>query len=399
MNKWIQGGYCALFALLPWSLECSLGSWRINLPSEPLIGLLGLGLGWVVLTNPERLRQAFSGNRFLLASAAWIGWMAVCATCSSMPLVSWKYWVVETGHWWVFAAGVALFPAVWQKAFPFFAVSTAGVVVYSLAHHAMYHFRADQAILAPMPFFPEHTMYGAVIAMVIFKPGRLFKPYRPWLLFDLLLLSGLFFSFSRGAWGSVIVAVAVGLFLHFREKRRLILAFGLLFCLTAVFFRAAIADFASKDVSLQERGNRYSCAFRMAQDRPWLGFGPGTYQFQYLPYQQPEEMTRISVTGAMTTRIPGRGGGAHSEYLQALSETGLPGLLLFLIMVATAFRGVASRYARSNSPEDQIIMLLLILALLAYFLHGLINNLLHDGRVAALVWGMMAVGSSGGSKQ
>ena len=402
MNKWIHKGYYALFALLPWSLECTFGSWKMHLPSEPLIALLGLGLVWTVLKEPERLRSALAGNQFLWASAAWIVWMAVCAGCSSMPVVSWKYWIVETGHWWVFAVGLSLFPAFWQRAFLLFVVSMAGVVVYTLVHHSLYHFRPDQSMLAPMPFFPDHTMYGAMIAMVIFKPAKLFRQYRCSPAFDLLLLTGLLFSFSEGAWGSLIGAGVVGLLFYFRKKWRLFLWVVLLFCLTAIFFRTTIiektTDIVSENVSLRERLNRYACAFRMAHDRPWTGFGPVTYQYQYLPYQRPEEMTRISVKEPVRERSPhtyGRGGGAHSEYMQALSEAGWPGLILFVVMAAAAFRGGTGQYFRSKNREYQIMVLLLMLALLTFFLHGLLNNLLHDGRIAALVWGMMAVGGRG----
>ena len=33
-----------------------------------------------------------------------------------------------------------------------------------------------------------------------------------------------------------------------------------------------------------------------------------------------------------------------------------------------------------------------MLSLLTFYTHGLLNNILHDGRVAALVWGMAAAG-------
>ena len=56
------------------------------------------------------------------------------------------------------------------------------------------------------------------------------------------------------------------------------------------------------DVSNLERLNRYSCAWRMFQDRPITGFGAGTFPIAFLPYQRQEEMTRISVTTFGTQR-------------------------------------------------------------------------------------------------
>lgn len=413
---WISRCYLALFALLPWSLEYSFGSWKINLLSEPLIAVTGILSGWHVLKNPAALRNAVFGNMVLLPGALWVGWLGISACFSSMPVVSWKYWIVEAGHWWVFAAGLTLFPALWRPAFRLFALSMAGVVAYTLIHHSFYHFRSDQALLAPMPFFPENTLYAAVVAMVLtgihsdpaltfsLKPAaaRFWgdKRYAGKILLHALLVTGFFFAFCRGAWLSVLIAGAMGLALVFDKKK----AFFVLAGLTLVFAGLYIFDPTytgiTKDVSMLERFNRHACAARMVTDRPLTGFGPGTFQFQYVPYQHPEEMTRISVKVPVAERSPetyGRGGGAHSEYYQALAETGWPGFLLWsgltLFVLWTGFR----KYFLEKTKENQWFALALTLSLLTFFLHGLFNNLLHDGRMAALVWGMVCSGGDGSS--
>ncbi len=122
---------------------------------------------------------------------------------------------------------------------------------------------------------------------------------------------------------------------------------------------------------------------------PLAGFGPGVFQFKFFAYQRPEEMTRISRTAPIEKRGPdnyGRGGGAHSEYLQALAELGWPGLAIWLLLAGGSAAAAAGRYRRTGSPE----YLLLAMALLSFFLHGLVNNFLHDARIAALMWGGMA---------
>ena len=388
----MRWGYLALFALLPWSVECSFGAWKMNVPSEPLIAALGIGLGWFVLKNPDAIRTVFSNNFLLKISASWVGWLAVSACFSTMPLVSWKYWSVEAGHWWVFAVGVAMFPEIWRRAFRLFAFSMAGVVIYTLVHHSFYHFRADQALLAPMPFFPENTLYAATVGMVVLGLNK----ERAWLM--LFFLIGLFCSFCRAAWLSVAMTGIVGLLLVFREKWRLFAFVGMAFFTATFLFKGQIFDGMAKDVSMLERLNRYACALRMAHDRPWTGFGPGTFQFQYIPYQRPEEMTRISATEPVLERSPatyGRGGGAHSEYLQALAEAGWPGLLLWLALTAAVLWAGFNSFFREKTKERQWFALALTLSLLTLFLHGLVNNMLHDGRVAALVWGQVGLLASG----
>ncbi len=416
MSKWMEWGYLALFALLPWSPECSFGTWKMDLPSEPLIAVLGIGLGCHVLKKPSAIWAVFSNHFLMKISAAWVGWLAISACFSTMPLVSWKYWAVEAGHWWVFCVGLALFPNLWLPAFRLFAVSMAALVVYTLVHHSFYDFRADQALLAPMPFFPESTLYAAVLGMMVFLiPLRSPPPplkgrgdvehtatMSPGVELNGgvlgLFLTGLFFSFCRAAWISTVLAGSIFLLFKYREKWRLFAFTGLVLLAGSLLFGEQILDRMTKeigkDVSTLERLNRFSCALRMAHEKPWTGFGPGTFQFQYIPFQKPEEMTRISARAPVLKCNPdtyGRGGGTHSEYFQALAEDGWPGLVLWLTLtVAVLWTGFNS-FFRARTTDYQWFVLALMLSLLTFFLHGLANNMLHDGRVAALVWGQIAV--------
>src|SRR5262249_38719746 len=114
----------------------------------------------------------------------------------------------------------------------------------------------------------------------------------------------------------------------------------------------------TSDLSNAERVNRWKCAVRMFFDKPWLGFGPGTYQFQYFQYQKKEDMTPVSILepikpGATTyswspnngitlegtaPAYQGNGGTAHSEYFLALSETGIFSLIIFVGLLLLSLR-------------------------------------------------------------
>jgi len=394
---WLARTYVFLFALLPWSVEISFGSWRLTVPAEPLAALAGVGLFAHLLRQKRWPLTGIAG-----LATAWVGWQAVAAAGSSMPVVSGKYWVVEAGQWWVFFGGLWLWPALWPRLIRVFTWSMAGVVLYTLAHHGIYHFRADQSLLAPMPFFDDHNIYGAVLAMLVWmaavlpatRPPAGEGPYRVVLrnpaLSTLLFLVAIVLSTSRATGLSLFVTGMTGVALKYPRNRYWL---GLAFFLAVgagYGFREAIAARLAADVSVQERLNRYSCALRMAADRPWMGFGPGTFPFQYLPYQRTGETTRISIYAPLTHRGPdnyGRGGGAHSEYLQALAELGWPGFLLFLTLALGSTGIGIARYRQTG----RVAWLLLALGLATFFLHGLANNFLHDARVAALVWGGIAM--------
>lgn len=396
---WLEKGYAALLALLPWSVDVDFGAWNLTAPSEPLVAVVGLALVWVALRQPARLWQLFSTGIVLPLSLLWIVWMAVAAGFSTMLPVSLKYWLVEAGQWWVFAVGMALWPGMWLRVLPFFLWSMLGVGVYTVVHHAMFHFRADQALLAPMPFFPDHTLYAAVLAMLVF-----YVPMTPkeglgnsagirvqWAM-ALVFTLALVISTCRAAVISLGVAGAVYAAWYWRKRPVMTLFGGLLLLFMGYAYLSHKAQ-GTADVSYRERLNRWDCAASMLQARPWTGFGPGTFPFQYLPFQRSEKMTRISVQQVLTERGPhtyGRGGGAHSEYWQAAAELGWPGAVLWVGLVFGSLWAGGRQALRSSTPGARRLALFATLGLVTFFVHVLANNFLHDGRIAALVWGGMA---------
>ena len=400
LPDWLARIYALLFALLPWSVDVSFGAWNLRVPAEPLIAVAGIGL---LITCVRQRIWPVKGLAWL--PVLWVAWAAVAAACSTMPLVSWKYWLVDTGQCWVFFAGLLLWPELWLRLARLFAYSLAGVALYTMIHHGLFHFRPDQAMLAPIPFFADHTVYSAVLALALLGFNTRSWAGRPvndtWALgipgwIPGVFALGLFLSFSRAAWLSLLLAGFAGSLIVYRKRWSWLAFAALLLLVAGFFFRDKISARLAADVSSMERLNRYSCAVRMAEDRPWTGFGPGTFMFQFLPYQRPAEMTRISITTPIARRGPenfGRGGGAHSEYLRALAELGWPGLILWLLVVGCSLLAGTVRYIQTG----QFIYLALTLGLLSFFAHGLVNDFLHDARVAALVWGAVGEIFSGSS--
>lgn len=391
--KWLVYGYIVLFACLPWSIDLDLGGWNMMLPSEPLLGALSVGLAVSFWIHRGAFYQTFSQSTFLIIGACYLFWVAITAAFSSMPLVSWKNGLVETTHAWVFALGIFMWPDLWRKAIPWFIGSMTVVAIYTMIHHAGYHFRADQAILAPMPFFPDHTMWAAALVILL---GILLSE-NPWtqaqkIAFGVLSLA-LVLSTCRAAWVTVLLVGAVWGLVSLDKTRRALLLLVLL--IGGLWGANRMLPSLAQDVSALERINRWHCAWRMVAEKPLFGFGPGTFRFQYLPFQKPEEMTRISLREPIARRGPdnyGRGGGAHSEYLRVLAESGWPGLLLWLVLLGVVLWPAVRRLLyQSSTPKPRLQDWALLLALLSFLFHAWVNEFLHDGRIAALVWGGMAM--------
>jgi putative inorganic carbon (HCO3(-)) transporter len=139
----------------------------------------------------------------------------------------------------------------------------------------------------------------------------------------------------------------------------------------------------STDASNLERLNRWSCALQMFEEKPVVGFGPGTYQFLYAPFQKSSQKTIISTNF-------GDKGNAHSEYLGPLSEQGLIGAL---IVVALVFAVMFLGYRLVYSVKDKSLKILTITVLMGmstYFVHGFLNNFLDTDKASVPFLGLFS---------
>jgi O-antigen ligase len=122
----------------------------------------------------------------------------------------------------------------------------------------------------------------------------------------------------------------------------------------------------------------------MFQDKPFVGFGPGTYRFQYAPYQRSYEQTYVS-TNAGTL------GNAHSEYLGPLAESGLIGASIFILILVFTIRTGRRVYLKAKTQEIKYLAIGILIGLFTYFFHGFLNNFLDQDKASAPFWSMIAI--------
>jgi O-antigen ligase len=140
----------------------------------------------------------------------------------------------------------------------------------------------------------------------------------------------------------------------------------------------------SSDASNLERLNRWNCALAMFSERPLTGWGPGTYQFLYAPFQRSGDRTIISTNNA-------DGGNAHSEYLGPLAEQGVPGTLIVLTLLGWVLHLGFKLQRTLHSARDRRLAMGAFLGLMTYFVHGVLNNYLDTDKASAPFWGMIAI--------
>jgi O-antigen ligase len=138
------------------------------------------------------------------------------------------------------------------------------------------------------------------------------------------------------------------------------------------------------DASNMERVNRWKSALRMFEERPFLGWGPNTYMFTYAAFQSYYDRTVISTNW-------GDQGNAHSEYIGPLAESGVLGMLSFLaIVVVSLYIGMRLFYTTPD-PTIKYWALVILLGLITYYAHGLLNNYLDTDKASIPFWSFLAM--------
>ncbi len=386
----------------------------LSLPAEPLIiATMILFVFKALIENTFDYR--IWRHPVTIAICLLLGWGLITTVTSEMPIVSFKSMMNK--FWFIipfYFLGVHLFKE--KKNITRFAwmyvLGLIAVIIYTTYNHAIWGFEKDPAHWVMTPFYYDHTQYGVMLAFFVpFLFGYQFIN-RHQLFVKILVLSalamvilGLILSNSRAAWLSVVIAA--GFFLIFAFKIKWYLIAGLIGIATVFLMinwtsiiqkleknkQDSSQDFTEHiqsmsnirtDASNLERLLRWNCALRLYRERPVFGWGPGTYAFVYAPYQKSYELTIISTNF-------GDGGNAHSEYLGPLSEQGFMGIInVLLVIVMVFYTGSKIIFSKADKYIRYLTMMIL-LSLITYWFHGILNNFLDTDKAAGPYWGFVAM--------
>jgi putative inorganic carbon (HCO3(-)) transporter len=122
----------------------------------------------------------------------------------------------------------------------------------------------------------------------------------------------------------------------------------------------------------------------MFQERPFFGWGPGTYSFEYAPFQHAHEKTIISTN-------MGDKGNAHSEYIGPLCESGVLGALTFIFIIICVLSSGFRLYYTVKENEIKKMVLMILLGFITYIVHGGLNNFLDTDKASVPFWGFIAM--------
>lgn len=387
----------------------------LALPTEPL--MFGVFVFFLYKIFSERiltkdiLRQPVS-----ISVLFYLIWILFTSITSQDIIVSLKF--LLTKLWFItpfYFLGILIFKNPKNiKLFSWLYLIPLAIVILIVTYkHSLFFFDRQEGNLISQPFYRDHTIYGAAIALLVpIAVALIFKRKQTHffrylaIIISIVLLLGLFLSYSRAAWMSVLVSLGIFVVIKLKINYKIVISFAAIVIGVFVYMQTQIMiqlstnkqdsseqlmehvqsiSNISSDASNLERINRWSCAIRMFEAKPLFGWGPGTYQLFYGPFQRSYEKTIISTDfGDM--------GNAHSEYLGPLSESGVLGLLSILFLFGAIIYS-ALMTLKKITPESEMYIYLMgaFLGLINYFVHGVLNNFLDTDKLAVPFWGFAAI--------
>ena len=200
---------------------------------------------------------------------------------------------------------------------------------------------------------------------VIIAAGWMFDGRRKSLIAALLvlLLAAMLVNRSITAIVSLVAGLATFALLRSVSRPKIVVGTMLIATMLAGLAQIGAVHLARWNPQLTFRVGAWAAAAEMIVERPFTGFGAGTYGAEFAEHRiradlrAGENLANPALTGSYTE--------AHSEYLQGMAELGVPALLLICVAIVAS----AMNAAAGTDRTSHVVVAVLI-----------------AGAVAALTW-------------
>lgn len=413
--RWV---YYLLLSTLAFSMEMRVGALTLDMPSEPLMLVLLGCLGVAVLSGRSGLSRRDMLHPFVVILALMLLWAGVSTLFSVDTTKSVKYLLAKTWYLGPFLLITLMLlrrPAdVWRIA-ACHAGGACVTVLYTAVRHAAVGFSFAGINGALAPFYINHVIYATVLALLLpyaFYARRAAAPgstaRRWWTRAMWLMLFGLLFSYTRASMLSL--PIAAGFYWVMRQHfTRWVLLGAMLGVSIGVFFfvhdnnymnfapeyektvfnggnfeKHLEATYKMQDVSGMERVYRWVAAARMVAEKPITGSGPSTFYPEYKRYTVKSFRTYVSNNYEHST--------THNYFLLQMAEQGVPGFLLFVLLISVALLTAEYLYHRTaGRPELRRVVLAATLSLVVIIFHLTLNELVEVDKIGSFFFISLAV--------
>ena len=183
----------------------------------------------------------------------------------------------------------------------------------------------------------------------------------------LVCIFPMMFTQSRGAWLGFLFSIT---FYMIRNNKRLLIVFGILFVLAIPFLPASVSERGSGigDNSAQSRLTFWFEAISAMTNPIYFLFGTGFNQANlYI------------------------GMDAHNSYIRIMLETGMFGLIFFVIFTYWLYKYFNFYLQNIEDPVYKGFLLGTVLAFNSFIILNMVGTRLFNGAVAATMWAIMGV--------
>ena len=401
-----------LILALPLSTELNITSaLGIDFPDELFMMLL-TGLVLIkIIHQPKWFPSNLSKEPLFLLLIGIMGWIFVSACFANNSLLSVKFFLARI--WYI--VPFVLMPQLMlgsQARIKKFAllllIPMFFIVIQTLLRHAWYGFSFVDIKKTVYPFFRNHVNYSSMLVCLLtpaialrFLTAKENKN-RKWISLAILIgLIGLFFSYSRGAWVALVVGIIFTFLMEWNWVKKvttliiavILIASSWLFVdyhymrfapdhdhtiFHTDFSEHIAATISLKDVSNAERFYRWVAGLRMFVERPVTGFGPNNFYSSYRPYTLNTFETWVSNNPEHSS--------IHNYFLLTLTEQGIPGLLLLILLWLGMLFRLQYLYNRLQNQFHRIVTLTVATVLAMILSINLMSDMIETDKIGSLFW-------------
>lgn len=369
--------YFLLIASIPFSAELqvteALGT---DFPDEPLMWFLSLLVFFHLIIYRKKIGDIVINKWIIILLLLHLGWILVSSLLSQNPLLSIKYLAAKS--WYILAFCIGTWYCLdsrknISRLVKVLLVPMCLVVAVIIFRHFQTGFSFDSVNTVVQPFFRNHVNYGAFLVCLLpmAVAGFMLSQKLRWLftLVIVIFLGALFVSYSRGAWMALFAGILTVLAMQKKILHWLAAGSMLLFAAAILYlssgnrylnyrpdFERTIyhqqfkdhlrATYRLTDLSTAERFHRWIGGIRMTEGHLLHGYGPNGFYYAYKPYTVSAFQTYVSVNEERST--------VHNYFLLLLIEQGIPGLVIFCLLLGVLFYYVHQWYHRASDQRERI---------------------------------------------
>ena len=226
------------------------------------------------------------------------------------------------------------------------------------------------------------------------------------ILFEVVLLinyTGIIICHTRAIWAALFFSLLLFRYLlsHYKmnkilkdNKKWLIILFSLFILITLIYstenplnrssitaVERAISAFDMQGSSLRSRLLIWQSTMDMIKDRPLFGSGLGTFPLYYLNYQ-----ADFLQKNPNYLNFAGKAGEAHNEYLQLGAETGIIGLLVFILIIVIFYKTNFNLIKKIKTINEKIIVISLLSGITVTLIDSIFSFPFHIPAVGSAFW-------------